>query len=315
MAFVGSNSVFGSGYTSIYKILVYVQTTTDGERGNYDWHVNIPGWISDAANIIDAIYKKAKYGFSVYKNGAYAIVKAKHAFRYAQNGVSGTRYAFKNAGKYSNVFKYVHPATAVKDALKPKGWNLLGYASVALDMGVGIYENVQDGTRTQKIVSDAIVDVGLGITSMALSAAAGAKIGAIAGSFFPGLGNIIGAAGGAVVGLGVSLVADAFEEPIKEGAGWVADRVVDAGEWIADTAVEVWDATTDFVEDAGEWIADTAVEAWDATTDFVEDAGEWIADTATDAWNATTDFVEDVGESISDGLESVGNFFSGLFSW
>lgn len=30
MAFVGSNSVFGSGYTSIYKILVYVQTTTDG---------------------------------------------------------------------------------------------------------------------------------------------------------------------------------------------------------------------------------------------------------------------------------------------
>ncbi len=274
------------------------------ERGNYDWHVNIPGWISDAANIIDAIYMKAKYGFSVYKKGAYAIVKAKHAFRYAQNGVSGTRYAFKNAGKYSNVFKYVHPATAVKDALKPKGWNLLGYASVALDMGVGIYENVQDGTRTQKIVSDAIVDVGLGITSMALSAAAGAKIGAIAGSFFPGLGNIIGAVGGAVVGLGVSLVTEVFEEPIKECAGWVADRFVDAGEWIADTAVEAWNATTDFVEDAGEWITETA-----------SDAGEWIADTATDVWNATTDFVEDVGESISNGLESVGNFFSGLFSW
>ena len=268
------------------------------ERGNYDWHVNIPGWISDAANIIDAIYKKAKYGFSVYKKDAYAIVKAKHAFRYAKNGVSGTRYAFKNADKYINVFKYVDPLTAAKEALKPKGWNLLGYASIALDTGVGIYENIQEGTCNQKIVSDAIVDIGFGIGSMALSAAAGAKIGAIAGSFFPGLGNIIGAVGGAVVGLGVSLVTEVFEEPIKECAGWVADRFVDAGEWIADTAVEAWDATTDFVEDAGEWITETA-----------SDAGEWIADTATDVWNATTDFVEDVGESISNGLESVGNFF------
>ena len=285
------------------------------ERGNYDWHVNIPGWISDAANIIDAIYKKAKYGFSVYKKDAYAIVKAKHAFRYAKNGVSGTRYAFKNADKYINVFKYVDPLTAAKEALKPKGWNLLGYASIALDTGVGIYENIQEGTRNQKIVSDAIVDIGLGIGSMALSAAAGAKIGAIAGSFFPGLGNIIGAVGGAVVGLVVSLVTEVFEEPIKECAGWVADRFVDAGEWIADTAVEAWDATTDFVEDAGEWITETASDAGEWIADTATDAGEWIADTATDVWNATTDFVEDVGESISNGLESVGNFFSGLFSW
>ena len=226
------------------------------ERGNYDWHVNIPGWISDAANIIDAICMKAKYGFSVYKKGAYAIVKAKHAFRYAKNGVSGTRYAFKNADKYTNVFKYVDPLTAAKEALKPKGWNLLGYASIALDTGVGIYENIQEGTRNQKIVSDATVDIGLGIGSMALSAAAGAKIGAIAGSFFPGLGNTIGAVGGAVFGLGISfLVTEVFEEPIKECAGWVADRFVDAGEWIADTATDVWNATTDFVEDVGESIS------------------------------------------------------------
>lgn len=152
------------------------------------------------ANIIDAIYMKVKYGFSVYKKGKYAIVKASRAFRSSKNGIAGTRYAFKNANKYSDVFKYVNPLTAAKDALKPNGWNLLGYASVALDMGVGIYENTEAGTRTQKIVSDAVVDAGLGIGSMALSAAAGAKIGAVAGSFFPGVGNIIGAVGGAVVG-------------------------------------------------------------------------------------------------------------------
>ena len=278
------------------------------ERGNSGGLVNIPGWIGSSANIADAIYKKAKYGFSVYKKSNYAIVKATHAFRYAKNGIPGTRYAFKNASKYSNVFKYVDPLTAAKDAIKPKGLNLLGYATVALDVGVGIYENKQKGTRTQKIISDIAVDAGLGIGSMALSAAAGAKIGAMAGSFFPGAGNIIGAVGGAVVGVITSLIMDPLEEPIKECAGWVADRVVDAGEWIADTAVEVWDATKDFVKDAGEWIADTAVEAWNATKDFVKDTGEWIADTASNAWNATTDFFEDAGNAV-------GNFFSGLFSW
>ena len=35
----------------------------------------------------------------------------------------------------------------------------------------------------------------------------------------------------------------------------VADRFVDAGEWIADTATDVWNATTDFVEDVGESIS------------------------------------------------------------
>ena len=46
---------------------------------------------------------------------------------------------------------------------------------------------------------------------------------------------------------------------------------------------------------AGEWVADTAIDVWNATTDFVEDAGDWIAETASDAWDATTDFFEDVG--------------------
>ena len=30
MTFVGSNSVLGGGYTSVHKILVYVQATTNG---------------------------------------------------------------------------------------------------------------------------------------------------------------------------------------------------------------------------------------------------------------------------------------------
>ncbi len=288
------------------------------ERGiSFEWDVGITdiiGWGKDVVSIISSAYYRWKYGFSVYKKGAYAIVKGVRSFVTTNQGIQGTRYAFANASKYGNVFKYVSPKVAVKDALTGKG-SIFGYAMVAVDTGLGIYENIQNGTRPQKIVSDAVVDAGLGIGSMALSAAAGAKIGALAGSVFPGLGNIIGAAGGALVGFGAYMLTDVINingktgsEWIKEGAAVVADGLVDAGQWITDTAVDVWNEATDIVEDTGEWIADTASDVWNATTDFVEDAGEWIADTASDAWEATTDFFEDAGNAV-------GNFFSGLFSW
>ena len=288
------------------------------ERGiGFEWDVEITdiiGWGKDAVDIIRSAYYRWKYGFSVYKKGAYAIVKGARSFVTTNQGIQGTRYAFANASKYGNVFKYVSPKVAVKDALTGKG-SIFGYAMVAVDTGLGIYENIQNGTRPQKIVSDAVVDAGLGVGSMALSAAAGAKIGALAGSVFPGLGNVIGAAGGALVGFGAYMLTDVVtingktgSEWIKEGAAVVADGLVDAGQWVADTAVDVWNEATEIVKDAGEWIADTASDVWDATTDFVEDAGEWIADTASDAWEATTDFFEDAGNAV-------GNFFSGLFSW
>ena len=310
------------------------------EQGiGFDWNVGITdivGWAKDTIGIIQSAYYRWKYGFSVYKKGAYAIVKGSRSFVTTKQGIKGTRYAFANASKYGDVFKYVSPKVAVKDALTGKG-SIFGYTMVAIDAGLGIYENIQNGTRPQKIVSDAVVDAGLGVGSMALSAAAGAKIGALAGSVFPGLGNIIGAVGGALVGLGTYALTDVVEingktgsEWIKEGAAVVADSLVDAGQWVADTANDAWNATTDFVEDAGEWVADEASKVWNATTDFVEDTGEWIADKASNAWKATTSFVENAGdwvantasnawEATTDFFENTGNavgdFFSELFSW
>ena len=284
---------------------------------SFDWDVgftDVAGWGKDAASIIQSAVHHWKYGFSVYKKGAYAIVRGARSFVTTKQGIKGTRYAFKNASKYGNVFKYVSPKVAVKDALTGKG-SIFGYAMVALDTGLGVYENIQNGTRAQKTVSDAIVDAGLGIGSMALSAAAGAKIGALAGSVFPGLGNVIGAAGGALVGLGTYVLTDVAKingktgsEWIKEEAAVVADGIVDAGKKVADTVVDVWNEATDFVEDASDWVADTATDIWDATTDFVKDAGEWVSDTASNTWEATTDFLEDAGNSVK-------NFFSGLFGW
>ena len=175
-------------------------------------------------------------------------------------GIKGTRYAFKNADVYPNVFSYVDPITAGKEALKPishgsVNWgSVLGYGTVALDVGLGIYDNIQDGTRTQKIVTDAIVDTGVGVGTIWASTAAGAAIGSVA----PGPGNVIGAVGGFVVGGTIYIVTDVItinDKSLvdwgKEGLGWVGDKVVDIG-------VGVSDAIGDF----GSWIGDKWEALW-----------------------------------------------------
>lgn len=164
----------------------------------------------------------------------------------------------RHADVYPNVFSYVDPITAGKEALKPisqgsVNWgSVLGYGTVALDVGLGIYDNIQDGTRTQKIVTDAIVDTGVGVGAIWASAAAGAAIGSVA----PGPGNAIGAVGGFVVGGTIYIVTDVItinDKSLvdwgKEGLGWVGDRTVEIGCWIGDTA-----------SDIGSWIIDK----WDA---------------------------------------------------
>ena len=155
-------------------------------------------------------------------------------------------------------------------------------AVIFFDTASGISENIASGTRTQKIVSDALVDVGTGVGIAAGSTA----VGAWAGSFIPipVVGTLFGAGVGYVVGEGAEffieydIVGDkSLLDLTKDGAGWVADRVVDAGEWIADTAPDVWDAATDFVEDTGEDIGDFFEDAGDAAGRFFEDVGGFFS--------------------------------------
>ena len=97
------------------------------------------------------------------------------------------------------------------------------------------------------MTTDAVVDTGVGVGTIWVSAAAGAWI----GSVVHGPGNAIGAAGGLVVGGVVYVVTDVItinDKSLvdwgKEGLAWVGDTVVDMGCWIGDTA-----------SDVGSWIA------------------------------------------------------------
>ncbi len=142
-------------------------------------------------------------------------------------------------------------ATAVKGALNPKTLGgALNWAGVALDTGMGIYDNIQAGTRTQKIVSDAVVDAGIGVGTIWASTAAGAAL----GSIVPGPGNVVGAVGGFVVGGIIYLATDVIQingksasDWMKEGAGWVADKVVEGASWVGDKISDGWNSFTSWL--------------------------------------------------------------------
>ena len=71
-----------------------------------------------------------------------------------------------------------------------------GWASVGVDAGFGVYENIQEGAPTKKIVSDATVDVGFGAGGLLTSMGTGALLGSFG---VPVIGTVIGGAAAGIV--------------------------------------------------------------------------------------------------------------------
>lgn len=141
-----------------------------------------------------------------------------------------TRYALKNASKHLNVFKYVDPGSAAKEALD-FGKNKLGYLSVALDTLSGVVENVGEGASVQETIVDGAVDTTAGVGVIATSAAMGVAI----GSVVPVYGNIAGAAVGLAVGFGLDYFLNVGDESIKDKVKTKANEFVDNGiSWVKD---------------------------------------------------------------------------------
>ena len=198
-------------------------------------------------------------------------------------------------GSTSNLAKGISRITKAVDI----AGDVASVFAILWETGTGIAENIENGTRTQKIVSDAIVDTGVGIGLTAGSTAVGAWVGSLIP--IPVVGTLVGAGAGYLVGEGADWLLNADLEILgnKSVVDWAKDGTAAAADWIVedlpDIAADAWEATTNFVEDA-----------WDATTDFIEDTGEAIGDFFEDAGEAVGGFFEDAGNAI-------GGFFSGIF--
>jgi hypothetical protein len=163
-------------------------------------------------------------GFNVSKVNSYATIQGARAPSALNQNILGTRYALSNASQYPQVFRYVDPATTARSALNIKTpGGALGYAGVALNVGTGIYNNVQSGASAQKTVTDAAVDTAFGVGGIAASAAAGAAIGAAAGTIVPGAGNIVGAVAGLLVGVIIYVATEAVQINDKSVKDWTKE--------------------------------------------------------------------------------------------
>lgn len=108
----------------------------------------------------------------------------------------------------------------------------LGYAGVAINTIANIVINVQNGVEIDRIISDIIVDIGVGISSIILTTG----IGFMMGSYFPGIGNVVGAVAGVMVGVFmivfddcVTAIKDAFYIIVSEFFNGVTTVINDIG--------------------------------------------------------------------------------------
>ncbi|NPD03697.1 hypothetical protein HN031_03245 [Nocardioides sp. zg-1308] len=118
-----------------------------------------------------------------------------------------------------------------------------------LGLGLGAYNDWQEGETTEQIIVSQGVSAGLGAAAgFGASVGTAALIGATAGSVVPGVGTAVGAVVGTVVGAGIAIFADGaidsfFENGPDVGKAWDegVDALEDTGEAIADGVSSVGD--------------------------------------------------------------------------
>ena len=89
-----------------------------------------------------------------------------------------------------------------------KASNILAAITVAVQVGEGIYTDINRGYSTDRVISNAVVNTVIYGGTMWATGAIGAKIGGAIGSAVPVVGTVVGAAVGFVLGTGVGLLLD-----------------------------------------------------------------------------------------------------------
>lgn len=209
--------------------------------------------ISDIAEMYEFWQDCSKYNFYTKKAGDYIHIKGARSPVALDNGIKGTRYAVKNADSYWDVFKNINVKAGLKSEFllktpsgKINGGAILNYVGVGVDVVGGVFENLEEGTKAQRIVSDAVVDAGVGLGTIAVST----MIGSAVGSIIPVAGNIVGAAVGMAAGyvidwaLNADFIGDqSLVDLAKDYAGIVADNLAEtinnASDWISDSLSSV----------------------------------------------------------------------------
>ena len=197
-----------------------------------------PKWLKSVTKVIKKAAKKVKKVVtSFYKKCLNTIDTAVSAFgeiaastsKYIQKELKSS-VAPKNIGKgtwQKTMTKQINEVIE-SEAKISKACKGAGYAIAVVDICTGIYDNIKVGASTSKIRNDAVVDSAFTFGGMAAAGFLGGKIGAIAGSYFPIAGNIVGGIAGIVIGVGIYGVTEcvewrgkSFKDYAKDGANYL----------------------------------------------------------------------------------------------
>ena len=104
-----------------------------------------------------------------------------------------------------------------------KALTAVSYGAAAIDVGIGIYDNINNKAPFEKILTDATVDAVVTGGSIWAAGACGSAAGTAAGTVIPVAGNLIGAGVGFVVGIGIYALTDMVSFYGKSARSWAKE--------------------------------------------------------------------------------------------
>ena len=129
------------------------------------------------------------------------------------------------AGTYAKQCKEELQAVSRFKSGASRALSIAAYGAAAIDVGIGIRDNINNGASAKKIILDATVDVAITGGSIWAAGMAGGAIGTAVGTVAPGIGNVVGAGTGFIIGIGIYVLTDMTDFGGKSARAWAKEGV------------------------------------------------------------------------------------------
>jgi len=156
------------------------------------------------------------------------------------------------AGKLDEAEKLARTSRLAGEVKLPKYLGRAGKILGPLGLGLGIYNDYQEGESTTQIAVSQGVSTAAGIGAAALT---GAGVGAAVGSVIPVAGTAVGAVVGTAVGAGVAIFTDGAIDSLFENGPDVGKAASEGWDAIEDTGEAIGDGISSAADTVGGWFS------------------------------------------------------------
>lgn len=158
------------------------------------------------------------------------------------------------AGKLDRASALIDESSKLDDAKSLKYLGRAGKLLGPVGLGLGIYNDYQEGESTTQIAVSQGASAGLGVAAgFGASVGSAALAGAAFGSVVPGFGTAVGAVVGTAVGAGVAIFADGAIDSLFENGPDVGKAAEEGLKALEDTGGAITDGVSDVADSVGGW--------------------------------------------------------------